>query len=1009
MRIVIGKKKALNLLEEGRKENAAAMIVKKINDPLLRDILQTEVLASIIEADPTPNKKYIEWAARRIAEVVRKEEDDEYLEVLKTFQDDPEGFAIFDRLPDERKELVKGYTDLQRQQGGYLKNDERIKNRREAVRGIVFAKLQSLQRRLPIYHRAAERGLVDKNIDKYKNLYDWEHDVYTAERELAERDHMKRIEQQAKESTDYIHDDDSFMIVRPRSADASCYYGKGTKWCISATQSRNYFDQYTGEGTGFYFVMFKHLSPDDPYKKMALVYTAGDYDEPAEVYDAEDDEVSTDGLRDAVEANIFSAALKNILKAEIRQMKKDGLDAQKYLRGRIEDVSTAYGELDDILGDGDFGMAKRRAEGVLVAGPEGERMYTELGYDVEELKASGPKLEILEKVLEELGLDEESLGVAEAVDIQEHVGDLLTDQYHEVVGYSGGHFGDNPAGPTDADFDALREQHKYDYIYVSYEEYDENRMYWDGGYSLDVTDIHEDLDGAGPDEVADVLRKVLDDYNVFPDEIQGWQNDISITFNPDYDENTGLNGFENFLNRMDDVDLALHKMLEEDIDQTHAAFIDAGLIAGQSMKTLKERFDNLELENFDIDIEERDLSIYTRLDITVPIPAHMYKGLTAGAAEWQTGFRGDIARSDSLLAFDKMLQDKSTNYSDQLIDHISNTFDKVFEMYANKLKNTLPGFEREAPDRETLGLLVPDYNVGIYRTAQKTNVGPSGLLTPYFFDVRIETDEEESLEEPNLKLIELFLKTIDRGDMVEKIRNRLEVIIQNDAVKNIIPLFKPGEDSPELDTVTGKIVAPGEEGYKSKKFADELGTFFESKKRLKIIINEQAPYGGYSPGALAGTMGSNLGASPGPIHTPDEESGVAEDGDIRVKVVLHRNGQVLLLHNDQGWDLPGGHLKKDEGILDGLIREVREETGISISTDQIESLHMSDGNTKFFKAEFGSDDVVLSDEHDDYIFMSLQDIGDEENLSPKFKKAVVKALKGLNEQKSHKKLTLRIG
>ena len=68
-----------------------------------------------------------------------------------------------------------------------------------------------------------------------------------------------------------LHDDDDYMIVRPRAADSSCYYGKGTKWCISSTQSRNYFDQYTGEGVGFYFVLFKHLTQEDPYKKMALV------------------------------------------------------------------------------------------------------------------------------------------------------------------------------------------------------------------------------------------------------------------------------------------------------------------------------------------------------------------------------------------------------------------------------------------------------------------------------------------------------------------------------------------------------------------------------------------------------------------------------------------------------------------------------------------------------------------------------------------------------------------
>jgi hypothetical protein len=51
------------------------------------------------------------------------------------------------------------------------------------------------------------------------------------------------------------------MIVRPESTEASCYFGQGTRWCISATQSTNYFDQYSGQGKAFYFVNFTHLGP----------------------------------------------------------------------------------------------------------------------------------------------------------------------------------------------------------------------------------------------------------------------------------------------------------------------------------------------------------------------------------------------------------------------------------------------------------------------------------------------------------------------------------------------------------------------------------------------------------------------------------------------------------------------------------------------------------------------------------------------------------------------------
>ena len=71
------------LIVEGRKQNAAVMIIKKVNDPDLQDILATEMLDAIIAADPTPNKKYIEWGARRMSEAAQKAEE---LRLLQNFQ-----------------------------------------------------------------------------------------------------------------------------------------------------------------------------------------------------------------------------------------------------------------------------------------------------------------------------------------------------------------------------------------------------------------------------------------------------------------------------------------------------------------------------------------------------------------------------------------------------------------------------------------------------------------------------------------------------------------------------------------------------------------------------------------------------------------------------------------------------------------------------------------------------------------------------------------------------------
>jgi len=963
MKIILGRPEAEMTLEEGRKENAAAMIVKKIDDPQLRMYLVDFILNNIITADPTSNKKYIEWAARRISEVARKEIDDDYILTMGQAINDPEGFIPGGpgdkEYTPERLKMIQGYTDQQRYQGGYLTNQERYLRNLDDAKVNVENRARVIVTNLSKYHKFAERNLMDKNIDKYKEIYEWEHEVYKAEKEEREREEMKRREKGAKDTTDYLHDDDNYMIVRPRSEDSSCYYGRGTRWCISATQSRNYFDQYTGEGTGFYFVLFKHLPQDDVYKKLALVFTAGS-EEPSEVFDVADDEVGVDAITEAARHNIIAEALKKSKTGQqIRKLKGPG---------RVESYKQAFNdvveEYDDFI----------RTDSI-------------------EDKHS------LQEVLLDLGLDEDEIKDDNADLIQEHIDELVFDQQSDIIGEAISHFEDNPAGPTDADFDALYEQHKYDYLYVSYDMYDESRYYWDAGFSLDATDIHEDLEGADIDEVAEVVRKILDDYHTYPDEIEGYGNDISIRFSPDYDENEGLDGFENFLNRMDDVDQSLHKMMESEKEDTIITFVEAGLIAGVGMTSLKERFDNLELDSFEIDIEDRELSIYRTMEVTVPIPDRLYRGLTDDQPSWQTANRGEISKSPALQAFDAMIKQRQTAHSDELIKQIVSVFDQVFELYAQKLRSALPGFEREPKTQQEYGLLVPEYNVGIYRKSGTPQVGPSGLILGYFFDVRIEADEEETLEEENLKLIELFLRRVDSETMVEKIQARFETIVQNDVIKNIIPQFKEGGEEPQMDPIRGRVTSRSEresDEFKKEQAVDELGRMFESKKRLKILLRESA--------------GSSMH---GNIHMPMQSYpqghtvATGEDTSMSAKAVLHRNGKVLLLMNHKGWDLPGGHIKEDEGILDGLRREVFEETGISIGTDTIKPLHIQHEGVKFFSAEFTSDDVTLSDEHTESALFELRDIADENKISPIFKEAILKVLKGPQEQDKNK-LVIRL-
>ena len=88
------------------------------------------------------------------------------------------------------------------------------------------------------------------------------------------------------------------------------------------------------------------------------------------------------------------------------------------------------------------------------------------------------------------------------------------------------------------------------------------------------------------------------------------------------------------------------------------------------------------------------------------------------------------------------------------------------------------------------------------------------------------------------------------------------------------------------------------------------------------------------------------------------------------------------------WDLPGGHIHVGEDPKDGLIREVKEETGVTL-TEPIEKLY-EEGNITFYKAQMPDQKITLSHEHDEHKFVTKDSV--PKNISVKFKRAIKKAL-----------------
>jgi len=308
------------LLENWRKYSLLAeqqlLIEGRISDTKLkypelaknREELDGEnILDVLIDADPSGNQKYLMGAARILFTAMKDAE--EMGDGNKPFW----GKAWPEDAPDDI------YSPW-----GLAKN--------------IASSLQKYHDIMP-YIRDHDAPFKDiNNIKTYtvlKSVTD------TARGTKARQDLKKKVEEElkkaAKESTEFVAKTPYHLVVRPLSKEASCHWGMGTKWCISATKSQNYFDQYTSEGAAFFFLLAKRKEIDPAYKKIAVVLDSeGEFEE---YFDTEDNNISLQEFITAVSQAITGvptgdeiASMEESEPYEVETIRK-GLEPFKGQRG----------------------------------------------------------------------------------------------------------------------------------------------------------------------------------------------------------------------------------------------------------------------------------------------------------------------------------------------------------------------------------------------------------------------------------------------------------------------------------------------------------------------------------------------------------------------------------------------------------------------------------------------------------------------------------------------------
>ena len=153
-------------------------------------------------------------------------------------------------------------------------------------------------------------NLPKTDINQYQNLDDLLNAISVYENR--DRRDVKKVE-----GGNVVYDDGKLFVVNPLDYKASCYYGKGTKWCTAA-ETDTHFKKYNEDGKLFY-IIDRTKPTSDPLYKVALLRK---FDGEKKYFDAKDEYVKSGWIFGTEQLNKLDKAVEDYLSREFAEQIK---------------------------------------------------------------------------------------------------------------------------------------------------------------------------------------------------------------------------------------------------------------------------------------------------------------------------------------------------------------------------------------------------------------------------------------------------------------------------------------------------------------------------------------------------------------------------------------------------------------------------------------------------------------------------------------------------------------